>query len=721
MLQPTTLPGPAPAEATIRPLLKLTPRGLLAPLAALALAEGERWYLWTPVALGVGILAGFALERPPEPALAVAAAGVAVVCCALAAWLRTVRQLAAAALLGVALAAAGLAIVGIRTSMVDTRFLWRAGTYRIEGRITELAPTERGARLLLASVTTERPVPGGMPQQVRVTVRSAEGLAVGDRTRLLARLQPPSPPLVPGGFDFARTAWFQGVGAVGFALGRAERLAPDEAGSDLSAWAPALRETIAARIVARRSDAAGQMSAALMTGLQAGISRDVWQDMQRSGLAHLISISGLHMTLVAGVGFVVLRYGLALLPWLALRVPIKKIAAVGGMACASFYLLISGASVPTQRSWIMVMIGFVAILADRNPVSLRVIATAALAVLILRPESLLGPSFQLSFAAVLALIAAYEAGAARLSMARGTGRRLPVPLTYVLGVVVTTLIASTATAPLTAWHFQSFATWSVLANMIAVPLTSFVAMPSGLLAIALMPVGLEAPALAVMTWSVQLVLDVAAWVARLPGAAVAVPQLGTGVLLLFTGGGLWLCLWRRPWRFLGLAPMAAALVLAVLTRPIDVLVEPTFAMVAARGHDGGLRLLVRDRDGFMIDGWERVMGVDVTTPFPNPWAGPADGIACDAAGCIVERAGRKLALATAIEAVIEDCALVDLVVAAVGPERCDGRARLIGPRALRASDGLAIRLHGDGVIVETVAERRGRWPWAYAGRRTGED
>jgi competence protein ComEC len=434
--------------------------------------------------------------------------------------------------------------------------------------------------------------------------------------------------------------------------------------------------------------------------------------MQRSGLAHLISISGLHMTLVAGTLFLALRYGLALIPPLALRWPVKKWAAVGGILGASGYLLISGASIPTQRSWIMVVIGFLAILADRNPMSLRLLAVAAALVLLLRPDSLLGASFQLSFAAVLALVAAYEAGAGRLVPRADEGLLNKLgPLAYVAGVCLTTVIASTATAPLTAWHFHSIATYGVLANLIAVPLTSFLIMPVGMLAMALMPFGLDGPFSRLMAWGVDLVLATAHWVAIQPGAAVSLPPMPAATLPLFAMGGLWLCLWQGRGRLLGLLPIALSVGLAGFARGPDLLVDRTFGMAALRMEDGSVRLLQRDRDGFVLQGWQRAFGVEGTEPFPAVYAGAADGLACDPGGCVLSRNGRKLALAWAADTVAEDCRLADLVIAAVGPEQCDGPATLVGRWALWRSGGIAVRLDGGTIIMETVAERRGAWPW----------
>jgi competence protein ComEC len=374
-------------------------------------------------------------------------------------------------------------------------------------------------------------------------------------------------------------------------------------------------------------------------------------------------------------------------------------------------------SVPAQRSWLMVVLAFIAILVDRNPVSPRILAFTATALLLLRPEMVASASFQLSFAAVLSLVAAYEAGAGAILRRRSDERRpFAAAWLYVLGVVLTTVIASGATAPMGAWHFQAIPTFSVLANFIAVPLTSFVTMPAGLLALALMPFGLDGPAIAIMAYSVEVVLAVAHWVALLPGAALLVPQWGPTTLALFVAGGLWLALWQRRWRLLGLVPIAASILLACLTRPADLIVHPRLDMAALGTAEGTVLVLERDRDNFIREGWLQYLGTDHWAPVPERLGEANGGVACDNAGCTLVRDGHRISLALTMEAVLEDCTWADLVIAPVGPERCDGPARLIGPRALRRSDGLAVRLTADGIEVDTVAGRRGAWPWTWIGR-----
>lgn len=696
--------GPRDESRSGTPVLRL--RNLL-------MAEQERWFLFAPVAVAIGIACFFALPATPPlwwmlPAAVVA--GLAIV----AAWrIRDVQPVRMLAVLAIGLVLLGYLAAALRLWSVEAPILPRAGTYRLEGTIVELQPTATGARLLLADLSIERLEPDSTPALVRVTARTKEPLRTGDRVRLLARLQRPQGPALPGGFDYARQAYFQRLGALGFAYGKVERLG--EAGVvPLANLTNPLRERIAERIVSLWPGPPGQMSAALLTGLDAGIDQSTWRDMQRSGLAHLISISGLHMTIVAGTMFLVLRYGLALIPALALRIPVRKLAAIGAIAAVTIYVLISDGSVPAVRSWLMVLVAFMAIILERDPFSLRLLAFAALVVLLFRPESLLGASFQLSFAAVLALMAAYEAGAARLTRSR---REDPPawqgPALYLAGAIVSTVIATAATTPLSAFHFQNVTTYGALANLVAIPLSTFVTMPAGMLGLALMPLGLDQPAFLVMNASVWVILAVAHLAAGLPGAALLVAQASPLAVLLFGLGMVWLCLWQRRWRMLGILPLLASLVLITNARGPDLVVQPYFDLAAVRTEDG-LSLLTRQRSNLVRASWLRAEGLEHATPFPPAFAGAAGDIACDAGGCMLARDGRRIALDWRADAVAEDCGRVDLVIAAVGPERCPtGDAALIGPMALRASEGISLDLEGGAMRLRRVVDERGAWPWTW--------
>ncbi|MDF2767165.1 MAG: Conserved menbrane protein of unknown function, partial [Rhodospirillales bacterium] len=363
----------------------------------------------------------------------------------------------------------------------------RLGTAPVEGRVVEIAPLPGGGgRVLLEDLSVRRLAPEETPMRVRIRIAGGlEGIAPGDRMTVLAELLAPPPPAAPGAFDYQRQAWFEGIGAVGFAYGAVREHVPGPPPSGLAEFWAELRHSVTQRILAAMPEPEGAIAAALMTGHQGAIPADIIEAMRDSGLAHLLSISGLHIGLIAGILLFGLRAAIALWPWLALRIPAKKVAAVAALIGTGAYVLLAGATVPTQRAFLMTAIVMLAVLTDRSAFTMRLVAWAAVAVALLRPEAVLGASFQMSFAAVTALIAAHEGlSARRQARAQGVATRIARTLA---GIALTSLVAGAATAPFAAYHFHRLADYGVLANMIAVPITGFWVMPLAVLAFALMP------------------------------------------------------------------------------------------------------------------------------------------------------------------------------------------------------------------------------------------
>jgi len=376
-------------------------------VAASAAEDRPRLILWLPVAFGAGIALYFSLDHEPAawPAAVVLFLAATI---ALLRWPRT----EALATVAVAVAAAGFLIVQFHAASVAAPVLdRRLGAVDVGGRVLEVEARQEGVRLLLDRVTIADLPPGRTPERIRLGVRRlADPIHPGDYIVVRAALMPPPGPALPGGHDFARAAWFERIGAVGYALGRPTVDPPADEGRSYAIWLAELRRATTARIRAGIDDpGAGAVAAALVTGDRAAIPADVNAAMRDSGLAHLLSISGLHLSLVAGIVLVALRVLLAAIPFVALRFPIKKWAAIGALAASFAYLEVSGASVPAQRAFVMIAIVLLAVLIDRTALSMRSVGLAALVVLVIAPESLVSASFQLSFAAVIGLIAAFEA------------------------------------------------------------------------------------------------------------------------------------------------------------------------------------------------------------------------------------------------------------------------------------------------------------------------
>ena len=715
--------------AAVRPLAGFAGAGLRAglnPLRGIA-GQRERWILWLPPALGLGIALYFAL--PEEPARWVAAAPAALIVPAVI--LR--RHAVAPVFLVLVAAGLGFAAAEVRTALVAAPVLdSRLGPVTVEGLIEAASLNEKGGwRVRLVAPVISRLEPAATPRRIRIAIRRADGdPAPGKRLRLLAILQPPPEPASPGAFDFARRAYFRQIGAVGFALGTA-RVLPGPAAPGLRTRMNRVRHAVTGRILAALPAPENAIAAALTTGERRAIPAEVMAAIRDAGLAHLLAISGLHFALVAGLLFGGLRAAMASLPAVALRYPIKKWAAFGAFIGAFGYLLISGASIPTQRAFMMLGIVLLAVMLDRAAISMRLVAVAAGAILLSAPESLLSASFQLSFAAVVALVAFYEANARRLAGLRsdaGMARRV---MLYGAGIALTTLIAGLATAPFAVYHFNRFAVYGVIANLIAIPITGMWIMPWAIGAFALMPFGLEALALAPMGWGIGAVVWVARTVASWPDAVLMVAAVPVACLVLVALGGLWLALWRGRLRLAGLVPLLAAVPLALIERPPNILLGRTPQAFAVRLAGGGLAVSPGTR-GYTRKLWLRRAGLDRAAPWPRPGGPVSAELACDRLGCIHIRArppdrppdrpgGRRPVVAFVADraALAEDCGRAAVVLAAVAVKarRCRGPDLIIDRWARYRGGAHALWLHERGARVRTVAQVRGLRPWTARYRR----
>jgi len=685
--------------------------GLIPSLAGRALAERDRWVLWLPVGLGGGV--GLYFAWPSEPAWGGGVAAVALCAVGLAALRR--RAAAVIVLSGLLAVAIGFSAAALRSARVAAPVVERpTGALTLDGRVVEIEALPDGA----ARVTFDRlalsPYDGPPPERVRLRLRRIEGaIAAGDRLRLAAMLMPPPQPAMPGAFDFARYCWFRQLGGVGVALGPPERL-EEGAAASVPVAVNALRHHIAMRILAVLPGDRGAVATALIVGDQMPISAPMLAAYRDSGLAHILSISGLHITLAAGLLFVGLRFLLALCPAIALSRDIKKISAGLAIALAFGYTALAGMPVPALRAFAMTALVLVAVLLDRFALSMRTIAWAAALVLLVLPDEMVGPSFQMSFGAVVALIAAYE----RLSRREGTWRDRHPGLVarvalYVGGVALSTLIAGSVSAVYAAHHFNRVAVWSLAANMAAVPITGFWVMPWALALAVLMPLGLESWALVPMGWGVEAVNRIALAVAGWPAAALTLPVLPVWGMVTFTLGGLWLCLWQTRWRWWGVVPMAVGLASILTTRPPDLLVDGRGQAMAVRTAEGAL--LTNGRGGRIVrDTWTRRAGPPAAERWPKRSTARDGRLRCDAVGCVWRVDGRVVALVREDDDPAAACTGADLVVSAE-PLRgaCRGAALVVDRFDLWRRGPHALWLERGAVRVETVAAWQGDRPWSW--------
>jgi competence protein ComEC len=688
------------------------PARMLAALMQRLDAERDRWVLWLPVALGAGIAFYFELAFEPPLWLGGLVIGIGVLLLWLGAAGLPVRPLALATIAF----GAGLTAATWRTSQVGAPVLARTyGPAAVEGHVVEVTLLPEGRRVILDQVSLRGVPAAETPARVRLSLQRGGGerLTTGDRISVVATLSPPPGPAAPGAFDFQRFAWFARLGGVGYAQGAPTVVQAGEP-SGIVMWLDELRRRLTARLVAALPGDAGAIAAALITGDQTGISKDTMQAMRDSGLAHLLSISGLHITFAALLVIGLVRYGLAAVPRLALRYPIKKWAAVAGLLGALFYTLLAGAPVPAQRSFLMLAIVLLGVLVDRTALTMRLVCWAALVILLVLPESLVGASFQLSFAAVVALVAAWEAW--QPWRARHA-ERAPTPAGrfggYLAASLFTTLVASIATAGFSAYHFNRLSLVGVFANLVAVPLTGIWVMPWGLLALLLLPFGLESVALVPMGWGIEAIMAVAREAAGWPVAAAVTQAMPGASLWLLTLGGLWLCLWRTRWRLWGLAPVALALLLGPLQRPPDILVSGDARLVGVRTADGGMLLSSGRIERFTGDSWVRRAGAEQAGLWPVGTQSADGRLRCDTLGCVYRRDAASVAIVSKVEALVDDCGAVDVLVSLVPVRRrCPGVRHVVDRFDIWRNGAHAIWLNGDGSPrVESTRAARGDRPW----------
>lgn len=672
--------------------------------------------LWIPVLFAAGIGGYFA--APAEPRGWMLAALAVVMAMALATLPRA-SALVRILLIAAILPAAGFSVAALRTSLVAAPVLPYPMTVNVEGRVIGLdrSGSDR-QRVLLDRVVIHGLAPERTPARVRISLEPGtpdDVLQPGLRLLGHARLSPPPAPSEPGGFDFRRMAWFMGLGAVGYT--RTPVVETEPAGRSGPGEAIfAIRMELSRAIQRAMPARTGGFAAAILTGDRSEVDAGSVAALRASNLAHLLAISGLHMGLLTAFVFALVRYGLAAVPGLALRYPIKKIAAVIALVAGAAYLALSGGNVATQRAFVMTAVVLIAVLLDRPAFTLRAVALAAMIVLIARPESLTNAGFQMSFAATTALIATFEwlRGQGWWRETRTEAWRYFRPL---LGVAVTSLVAGAATAPISAFHFNTLSQYGLLANVLAVPAMGLVVMPAAVVAGLLGPVGLAAPALRAMDLGIRYILEVAAFVAGLDGAVRAVPAGPTASLVLIALGGLFVILWRGRARALGVLPALAGLALwAAADRP-DILIAENGRLFGIRTEAG--RILNSGRgNGFAAGIWLDNDGDRAGQEAAFARAARA-GMERSRGRALIDVAGLGPFLYRGSAAPDADsraaCREVAVLLAPRWRQAPPGRCLFIGADMLRREGALAIRL-GDGRLrVDGARSANRSRPWTRGG------
>ncbi len=687
-------------------------RRLLADIEARLDSERERTGLWLPVALGTGIAAWFALPAAAHWTgllFMLASGGLAGL---LIGWSSRIGRMV---MVGCGIIAIGVLLIWARATSVGAPVLAQPATtaFSAEVEAVEPLPARSETRLILRPRGRD-----DLPPRVRVTLRGeARGTIMpGERIGLRARLMPPPAASLPGSYDFAQRAWFDRIGAVGTVLGDVSRAPGAGQGRQ------PLRARLSEHIHRQIEGSPGGIAAALVTGDRGAISAEDEEAMRRSGLAHLLSISGLHVTAVIGFAMLFARRLFALSPRLALGGYVLPVAAAAGALAGAGYTWLAGAEVPTLRSLIAALLVLVALLMGREALTLRLVAAGALIVLVWRPESLVGPSFQLSFAAVTAIVVLHESPAMQRFMARRDEGLVRRWARGIAGLLVTGLVVEVALAPIALFHFHKAGLYGALANVVAIPLTTFVVMPFEALALLFDSLGLGAPFWWVAEQALRVLIALAHQVADAPGAVATLPRFPAWAFALAIAGGLWILVWQRSWRWWGLAPLVAGMAVLVLQPRPDLLITADGRNIAAAVPGGGYALL-RDRAGdFVRDTMNEAGGSDA----PLGALAMLDHVACNVDFCRWVQEGR-IVLASRGRDRIEGsvmapaCAAADVVISDRWlPRECVGRWLTIDRDSLAESGGLAIYLGEKPKAVAALTAGDGH-PWRNAPQVSGND
>lgn len=660
-------------------------KSLAGVVAQVILNQRGALFPWVPVALAIGISGYFGFATEPQAGVVLGWAGMAVVMCGLG--------LRSGAVLGPPFWCAALILIGLclgatRAQIVAAPVLGWRHYGPVEGRIIDIDRSASDAqRLTLDRVKLPGVNPAKTPHRVRISLHSDQPgstLVPGLTVITTAHLSPPGGPVEPGGFDFRRHTWFDGLGAIGYTRVPVLALKPPDPYETIVFKA---RMALSVRILAVLKGDVGGFATAITTGDRSGLSKEVTHTLRRTNLAHLLAISGLHMGLVAGFVFGALRLLGASIPHVALNWPSRSIAALTAILAGATYLILSGGSIATERAFVMAAVAFLALVAGRRAISLRALAMAAIVVLTLRPEALVSPGFQMSFAATTALVAVF-------ATLRGRAQGWPKWAKGALAVFVSSAVAGFATGPIGAAHFNTMSHYGLIANLISVPVMGVLIMPCAVVAVLLMPLGLEAIPLTVMGWGLNWILFVAGRVSDLPGAVGFVAAPGPWVLPLYGLGGLMLALWQGRGKWIGLLPLAAALILWSGAKRPTILIEESGMLVGVMGETG--RALSREKSaGFTARVWLENDGSGKTQlDAARLWPGVQT---------LRHLTGKG-------NAAIASCTKSEILVLNHDPPK-PLPCTVFSPRNLRQLGAVAIQITPQGPEITSAREKAGRRLW----------
>lgn len=565
-------------------------------------AEKERWFSWISVLFGMGIGLYFGLSA--EPSLWWTLGIIEIFILIVILYRKSEEKL-------LFLSIPAIVLAGFTYIQLDAAYIAKIPRLEgeeaiyVQGRISNVDyNSKQRQRITLEKMQNFAGEEIKGSYKITLMPYAAEKtFQVGECVELAAKVMPPYPTTMVGGYQFDRKTFFDKINGTGYSLSRVFVIPCGKSQITGESVIEKIRNKIVKRIESVLPQDEAGIASALIAGVRNGISQRVTNNYRDSGLAHFLSISGLHMSMLAGFMFLLVRYVVVLMPSLALRYDSKKIAAVFAVVMSFVYLLISGYSVPTQRAFLMTLIFLIGVMISRRSISMRTISWAALCVLMVSPVALITPSFQMSFAAVVALIAFYESCRSYVQIKVRDKNIFKIVLVYLFGIVVSDFIASIATLPYSIYHFNRVAVYTSLGNLLAGPIIGLWIMPFVLISMLLMPLGLDYVPLKILGYGIHWVNEITAYVSALPHAGVPVMSMPMWGLIAITLGGLWLCLWQRKWRHFGWIGIMIGSLSLCLTQTPDVLIDSSGKAIAVKDKADNMVVLPSRGKMFIKNIW----------------------------------------------------------------------------------------------------------------------
>lgn len=616
------------------------------------LSENDTLFLWIPVLFGIGILCYFKLSFEPDVKVSIITTLLLIVGIFSFRKIKFVFWFFLISLL----ISSGFTSANIRSIYIKAPVITKKiGIKNIVGTIERIDSRPKGKRFLLTNLEIEGINQHKTPKKIRISINKDSSFAKpGDVISITANLSPPPKPVIPDGYDFSRYAYFQQIGAVGYAVSDVTKLQDNESPQLVQA----LRQTIKETIVKHSNDTHAHIANALLVGEKGGINKATMENVRVSGIAHILAISGMHLSLVAAIFFFFSRLAFASIEKLALNFHIKKWSALIAILGSFAYLLISGSPISAQRAFIMTTLILTAIMIDRTGIPMRSAAIAALLILAATPESILSPSFQMSFAAVFALISMYEMCKNVFNNYQEYGKIRKL-LLYLFGIIFSSLVAGIATAPFAAYHFNNFAPYGVITNLIVVPITSLFIMPFGVISLLLMPFGLEQIGLVPMFFGIDIIVKTANYIASLPQPVGLIGQIPDASLALITLGGVIILFLKTKLRYLGAFFIVTGIIISLNKEVPNLIIGNDGKLFAVKDNQQNLMFSSKVHERYSREQWQKRYAI--TEP---KLISQADKkiINCDSARCLYQYNDHKATITKHPIALEEDCKHADVII-----------------------------------------------------------